>query len=130
MIRRPRLVERPDEGLEYPLVLLSAPAGFSNSTAFGEWIAARQAKTAASIQVAWLSLDKNDNDKGRLWQYILAALQRLEGLEAGPFQEAARDSPPPHPLSAHRVHQWPGWVRPAGGAVLRHLVERQHLPPV
>ena len=60
------------------MTLISAPAGFGKSTLLSEWIRSGQEDRARSPKIAWLSLDKDDNEDGRIWQYILIALQRLQ----------------------------------------------------
>jgi ATP/maltotriose-dependent transcriptional regulator MalT len=58
-----------------PLTLVSAPAGFGKTTLLSEWV---QALSQESIQVAWVSLDEEDNDPVRFWRYILTALDRVQ----------------------------------------------------
>jgi LuxR family maltose regulon positive regulatory protein len=53
------------------LTVVSAPAGFGKTTLLAQWI------RVARLPVAWVSLDKNDNDAVRFWVYVLAALDRL-----------------------------------------------------
>jgi LuxR family maltose regulon positive regulatory protein len=74
LVSRPRLIERLDEGLRlgHRLTLISAPAGFGKTTLLSEWIAGHKRP------VAWLSLDKGDNDPTRFWAYFIAALQTIE----------------------------------------------------
>ncbi|NUM77398.1 hypothetical protein HUU40_23815 [candidate division KSB1 bacterium] len=71
LVRRPRLTERLNEGLQRQLTLISAPAGFGKTTLLGEWI------PASPRCVTWVSLDKDDNDAVRFWTYVAAALQML-----------------------------------------------------
>ena len=61
LVLRPRLIERLDEGLHLgrKLTLISAPAGFGKTTLINEWV------TGGRWPVAWLSLDKEDNDPAR-----------------------------------------------------------------
>lgn len=70
-VRRPRLIRRLEEGRERKLTLLSAPAGFGKTTLLSAWAAESDA------QIAWLSLDEDDNDPNRFWSYVVAALQTL-----------------------------------------------------
>ncbi len=71
---RPRLIELLDKGLDRPLILVSAPAGYGKTTLLAGWL--RQ----ASIRSAWLSLDKRDNDPLHFLQYFLSALHQLTPL--------------------------------------------------
>ena len=59
LVTRPRLQEQIAQGLRGPLTLVTAPAGFGKTTLVASSIA------ACGIPVAWLSLDKNDNQAGR-----------------------------------------------------------------
>lgn len=77
VVPRPRLIEKIEAGLACPLILISAPAGFGKSTFLSEWIGPNPEQHPNGIQIAWLSLDTEDNDTGQIWQYVLIALQRL-----------------------------------------------------
>jgi LuxR family maltose regulon positive regulatory protein len=71
LVPRPGLIELLDQGLERKLTLLSAPAGFGKTTLLSEWIS--QSKSP----FAWVSLDKDDNDRVRFLAYCIAALRRI-----------------------------------------------------
>jgi LuxR family transcriptional regulator, maltose regulon positive regulatory protein len=73
LISRPRLLERLAHGLDGPLTLISAPAGYGKTTLFSEW----RAGLGASIPLAWLSLDVEDNDPPRFYQYLLTCLDAI-----------------------------------------------------
>jgi LuxR family maltose regulon positive regulatory protein len=73
IVPRPHLYERLQDGLNYNLILVSAPAGFGKTTLVSEWV--RQNQT--QVPVAWLSLDEGDNDPVRFWDYFIAALRTL-----------------------------------------------------
>ncbi|MGD2179161.1 MAG: LuxR C-terminal-related transcriptional regulator [Anaerolineae bacterium] len=93
LVSRPRLVERLDEGLRQgcKLVLISAPAGYGKTTLLSEWAG------AVGQPVAWLSLDKGDNDLNRFMAYLLAALQRIDP-QIGQAAQAMLQAPqPPEP---------------------------------
>jgi LuxR family maltose regulon positive regulatory protein len=92
-VARPRLIERLDQGLErnYKLTLICAPAGFGKTTLITDWIQ-KSEKTGGWMEdeklspsslslhpskVAWLSLDKNDNDPIRFLTYFNEALIRV-----------------------------------------------------
>jgi len=93
-VSRSRLIERLNAGLDRKLTLISAPAGFGKTTLLSEWIATlglrnvenqgwRRRERAQGLQsdtlyrVAWLSLEERDNDPGRFWTYVIAALQTI-----------------------------------------------------
>jgi LuxR family maltose regulon positive regulatory protein len=69
LVPRPRLIEYLKAGLHCKLTLVSAPAGFGKTTLLSEWA------TNCERPVAWLSLDRSDNDPARFWAYFVAALQ-------------------------------------------------------
>jgi LuxR family maltose regulon positive regulatory protein len=56
----------------YPLTLLSAPAGYGKTT-----LLATFHSTYPDLSLAWLSLDKEDNDPARFLTAFIFALQRL-----------------------------------------------------
>jgi LuxR family transcriptional regulator, maltose regulon positive regulatory protein len=74
---RPEWVERPGL-IEYlanataRLVLLGAPAGFGKTTLVAQW----RLSADEHRPFAWVSLDRADDDSGRLWWYTVGALQR------------------------------------------------------
>ena len=73
-VQRPSLSRRLQEGLDAGrrLTLVSAPAGFGKTTCVSAWV-----KTL-TLPVAWLSLDAADDDPGRFFTYLLAALQKVD----------------------------------------------------
>ena len=103
VVRRPRLIERLNEGLSRAkLSLISAPAGFGKTTLVSEWVSERVTDEGGGLKeeenlnpssltpapsagesvlhptkVAWLSLDEGDNDPTRFLTYLVAALQTL-----------------------------------------------------
>jgi LuxR family maltose regulon positive regulatory protein len=91
LVSRPHLIERLNAGLHGKLVLVSAPAGFGKTTLLGEW--ARQVKTP----VAWLSLEKGDDDPERFLTYIVGALQTVHENVG---EDALQMSHLPQPLPA------------------------------
>jgi LuxR family maltose regulon positive regulatory protein len=70
------------------LTLVAAPPGFGKTTLLAECAAA----TDGSTDVAWLSLDEDDNDPVRFFTYLGAALQRARP-EVGRRAVAALRSP-------------------------------------
>ena len=76
-VSRGVLLARLDEGLEYRLTLLSAPAGFGKTTLLSEWIAV-QSEGQDKILVAWVSLDAGDNDPVRFWRYVITACKGFD----------------------------------------------------
>ncbi|NIV33412.1 MAG: hypothetical protein GWN58_29390, partial [Anaerolineae bacterium] len=66
-------------------------AGFGKTTLLSEWVA------GCERPVAWLSLDKDDNDLARFWVYFVAALQTVQS-DVGGAVLAALQSPQPPPI--------------------------------
>ncbi len=75
-ITRPQLLEKLDAVLGCRLALVSAPAGSGKTIAASAW--ARLARQKG-IRVSWLSLDAEDNDRGRFEAYLAACLLGEEG---------------------------------------------------
>ena len=78
LVSRPRLIKRLNAGLHGRLTLISAPAGFGKTTLLSEWANQRMGESASGRRVAWVSLDKGDNDPTRFWSYFIAALQTIQ----------------------------------------------------
>ena len=91
LVDRTRLRERIHEGLLGPLTLVTAPAGFGKTTLVASSV------SGPGVAVAWLSLDKDDNQVGRFLNYLIASLQEVDpaiGSEAGQLLAAAQQAPP------------------------------------
>ena len=74
---RKEWVERPDlicylAGSDAKLVLVDAPAGFGKTTLVAQW----RASAMENRPFAWVSLDRGDDDPGRLWSHVVHSLQR------------------------------------------------------
>jgi len=91
LVPRPGLIERLNDGLTRKLVLICAPAGFGKTTLLGDWV--RQ----INMPVAWVSLDKGDNELSRFLVYLVAALQTIEDGLCKTVQ-AMVQSPQPPPI--------------------------------
>jgi LuxR family maltose regulon positive regulatory protein len=73
------------------LVLLDAPAGFGKTTLAAQW----RSSPIEARPFAWLSLDRGDDDPGRLWWHVVCALQRAcPGLGGEDILEALRVQSP------------------------------------
>ena len=76
---RPRKewVERPElvqylAGADARLVVVAAPAGFGKTILVAQW----RSSSIDARPFAWVSLDRADDDPGRLWWHVVCALQR------------------------------------------------------
>ena len=72
LVSRPRLHDQIAQGLRGPLTVITAPAGFGKTTLVASCI------PSCGMPLAWLSLDKNDNQEGRFLNYVIAALQEID----------------------------------------------------
>jgi LuxR family maltose regulon positive regulatory protein len=91
LVPRPRLQARVMEGVRGPLTLIIAPAGFGKTTLVTSCI------TGCGMPMAWLSLDKEDNQGERFLNYLVAALQEVVptvGSEAARLMAASQQVPP------------------------------------
>ncbi|WP_370963376.1 LuxR C-terminal-related transcriptional regulator [Amycolatopsis sp. cg9] len=85
-VPRPRLAALFDRATARPVTVVRAPAGSGKTTALAGWADGRD--------VAWVSLDRDDNEEGRLWAAILGALRRCPAVPAdSPLHRL--DPPPP-----------------------------------
>ena len=77
LVPRTGLVNRL-EASDVPISVVAAPPGYGKTTLLAEWSRRRPSR------VAWLSIDRHDNDLGRLIAYTAAALDRVDpiGTEA------------------------------------------------
>jgi len=106
LVHRPGLVERLNNGLDRKLTLLSAPAGFGKTTLVSHWVENLQNNKEVNnlpIKVAWLSLDQDDNDPVRFLTYFIAALKRINNIDANLGQGALSMLQSPQPPPANTV---------------------------
>lgn len=78
LISRPHLITLLNQSLRRKLTLISAPAGFGKTTLLSSWVQSFSQKTPEAAQVAWVSLDEEDNEPVLFWTYALTALDTLE----------------------------------------------------
>ncbi len=72
LVLRPHLIEKLNVGLNCKLSLISAPAGYGKTTLLCCWARSCQRPTA------WISLDEGDNEPGRFFHYLAAAIQQIQ----------------------------------------------------
>jgi LuxR family transcriptional regulator, maltose regulon positive regulatory protein len=70
LVGRPHVYQRLQRGIERPLTLVTAPAGFGKTASLGDWV------QQSGLAVAWVSLDASDNDPLQFWTYVFTALSR------------------------------------------------------
>lgn len=93
LVARPRLTNQLQFGIQLPLTLIAAPAGFGKTTVLSAWL------ESAPVSAAWLSLERSDDDLTRFWSYVFAALERVLPGSSTPtlalLQGSAPQQPPP-----------------------------------
>jgi LuxR family transcriptional regulator, maltose regulon positive regulatory protein len=93
LVQRTHLIDRLSKGIDRKLTLISAPAGFGKTTLLSEWIFKND------TPVAWISLDKGDNDPFHFIHYLIAALQKFDS-NTGKTTLAMLQSPQQQPIES------------------------------
>src|SRR5690348_3988342 len=73
VIERPRLYELLTTGLECPIAVLAATAGWGKTNLVASWIA----EGAGGRKAAWVSLDETDNEPCMFWRTVATALLQV-----------------------------------------------------
>src|SRR5437588_1377951 len=92
LVPRPRLTNQLQPGIQRPLTLIAAPAGFGKTTLLSTWL------EYAPLRSAWISLEHDDDDLTRFWSYVFTALERVHpgsGVSALALLQASTLSPLP-----------------------------------
>ncbi len=71
IIIRSRLIRVINESIKKKLLFVSAPAGFGKSTLLIEWV------DQSKFPVAWVSLDKTENDPVDFLSYLISGVQSI-----------------------------------------------------
>lgn len=75
LIERPRLIDKLVQGMHHKVTLIKGSAGFGKTSLAMQW---RDYLINQAIQVAWLSLDEDDNNVERCINHIVAAIHSAE----------------------------------------------------
>ncbi len=71
LVKRVRLIEHLNSGLNCKLTLITAPAGYGKTTLLSTWV------RGSDRPIAWLSFDKGDNHLTLFFSYLITALQKI-----------------------------------------------------
>jgi hypothetical protein len=74
LVHRPRLLAQLNKGLTRKLTLISAPAGFGKTTLVADWA---HRSLLSDTRMAWISLDKDDNDPSLFLTYLIVAFKQV-----------------------------------------------------
>jgi LuxR family maltose regulon positive regulatory protein len=80
LVERARLVNWLNRGIDYPLTLVCAPAGYGKTTLICTWLARMSEgrnEGTAFLPSAWLSLDEDDSDLNLFLRYFIGALRTI-----------------------------------------------------
>src|SRR3982750_2563870 len=75
-VRRQRLTDQLDAGVQKPVTIVCAGAGWGKTMLVSGWAA------ATPTNVRWLTVDRQDNNAQVFWSHVVAAL-RAEGGSPG-----------------------------------------------
>ena len=99
-VYRQHLIHELNQIEQFPLAVLSAPAGFGKTTSLVEWA------SQSALPVGWYSLDGGDNEVVRFLAYMIAALESIQsgiGMDAQALLQSPLSTPPQLVLT-HLVH--------------------------
>jgi len=114
-VTRSRLRHRLGAASRAALTVVAAPAGFGKTTLLTDWLAGLPPGTPS---VAWLSLDRRDNDPSLFWTYVVTAMRTaMDGLGSDALQLLASSSSSTEAALAALLNERPrktlGWDTPA-----------------
>jgi LuxR family maltose regulon positive regulatory protein len=91
VIDRRRLVDRIAAGIDRPLTLVAAPAGYGKTTVICQWL------REDNVPSAWVSLDSEDSDIRDFIGYVIAALRTIKPGICPVFDEILNGGELPSP---------------------------------
>ena len=89
-LSRQQLLERLGLDLQRKLSVIVGPAGYGKSTLLAEW---RDALVAGNVAVAWLSLDRDDNDPNQFMAYLLETVAHSAPALSPRLRDILRNDP-------------------------------------
>jgi LuxR family maltose regulon positive regulatory protein len=101
LVDRPRLIDQLNRGLDRPLTLVAAPAGYGKSILVSSWL------NVCARPSAWLSLDETIDDLGVFLAHFVAAIQTVypSALQRTQTLLAAISLPPPGVLTGSLINE-------------------------
>jgi len=87
VVERERLLRQLAAGSEAPIVLISASAGYGKSSLAAQW------STRCGRPVAWINVDRGDNDPVVFLNYLARALDRLAPVDPELLDELSSMAP-------------------------------------
>lgn len=77
LIRRENLEKILDQSLNKKLTYITSPSGFGKTTLLSQW------SRNIDVDLAWISLDENDNNINQFFRYLIISIQRSTNLNFG-----------------------------------------------
>jgi LuxR family transcriptional regulator, maltose regulon positive regulatory protein len=96
-VNRVKLLDRVHRSADVPVVSVVAPAGYGKSAVLRQWA------DQSPHRVAWLSIEREDNDPAVLLAYIAAALDRLGPIHTSVLRTRASPGTSVAVIVARRV---------------------------
>ncbi len=111
LLPRPELIHKLETCLGSPLVLVSAPAGFGKTSLATQYLASLSANPAGAAlpgpapRIAWVSLEREDDDPVRFWGAVAGALElaAVEPEESSPFAPLLSATRAPQPPATREL---------------------------
>src|SRR5262249_42350912 len=115
LVPRQRLIAQLERGLGTKLTLVLAPAGFGKTTLITSWIRSwHEEQSVTRPQVAWLSLDSDDDEPIQYGSYCTLALQTISPHlgEAAKSMLAFPQPVKPEHLITSLINDLADWQKP------------------
>jgi LuxR family maltose regulon positive regulatory protein len=99
-VPRPTLRHCLDEATAGQVIVVSAPAGSGKTLMLADWVGLSEGP-----ETAWVSLDADDNDPGRLWSAVLTSVLAVPSVARGTPLTAGTDSSAGLPTGAELLEE-------------------------